>query len=48
MAHKERPELLSDLEKLKAHIKVGDAFLCPGFPKTESGSIAPKLRLIYT
>ena len=35
MAHKEGRELLSDLEKLKVLVKVGDKFECPGFPETD-------------
>ncbi|MEK7075174.1 MAG: DUF1653 domain-containing protein [Patescibacteria group bacterium] len=32
MAHKESAELLSDLDKLKQLVKIGDPFECPGFP----------------
>lgn len=35
MAHKEQGQLLNDLEELKAHIKIDDTFVCPGFPETD-------------
>ena len=34
MAHKDSKQLLSDSDKLKQLVKVGDLFECPGFPET--------------
>lgn len=35
MAHKDSPQLLSDLEKLQQLVKIGDPFECPGFPEID-------------
>lgn len=35
MAHKDSEQLLSDLDKLKQLVKIGDPFECPGFPEID-------------